>query len=331
MAEKKMQAVWYEANGTADDVLVHGEMPVPVPASGEVLVRLHASGVNPSDVKARAGSRPMVAPRVIPHSDGAGIVEAIGEGVDPSLVGRRVFIRNGQWQRPHGTAADYIALDAGLVHDLPDEVSFEIGAALGVPALTAAYALFKDGAIADETVLIHGVGGKVARLAVQMAVDAGARVISTTSQMENKVGILALGASSVVDYNDPNFVEAVVGEAAGHPITRVIDAECGRNLSSSIDVLAPKGVIVGYGSVLIQEPSFPFLKMMFKNITLSSILVYLLEDHEAESYANIVTDMLVRSALDVSISGQYPITEAAAAHNKVEAGQNGGATILTLV
>ena len=330
MAEQMMQAVWYEANGAADEVLVHGEMPIPVAEPGEVLVRLHTSGVNPSDVKARAGSRPMIAPRIIPHSDGAGIVEAVGSGVNPSLVGRRVFIRNGQWQRPYGTAADYIALDARLVHELPDEVSFETGAALGIPALTAAYALFKDGAIADETVLIHGVGGKVARLAVQMAVDAGAHVIATTSQMANKADILALGARSVVDYTDSRFVEAVADEAATRPITRIIDAECGRNLSSSIEILAPKGVIVGYGSVLTQEPSFPFLKMMFKNITLSTILVYLLKENEAASYADIVTDMLVRSVLDVPISGAFPVASAADAHKQVESGQNGGATILSL-
>ena len=330
MAGQMMQAVWYEANGAADDVLVHGEMPVPAPASGEVLVRLHASGVNPSDVKARAGSRPMFAPRVIPHSDGAGIVEAVGDGGDPSLLGRRVFVRNGQWQRAYGTAAEYIALDASLVHDLPDGVSFETGAALGIPALTAAYALFKDGAVADETLLVHGAGGKVARLAVQMAVDAGARVIATTSQMDKATDLHALGACAVLDYTDPDFVVAAVDAAEGQPVTRIIDAECGRNLTNSIEILAPKGVIVGYGSVLTPEPTFSFLKMMFKNITLSSILVYLLEENEAASYADIVTDMLVRSALDVPILGRYPLNAAATAHQHVETGQNGGAAILTM-
>ena len=110
-----MQAVWYEANGGAAEVLVAGEMPVPSPMAGEVLVRLHASGVNPSDVKARAGSRPMGFPRVIPHSDGAGIIEAVGAGVDPAMVGTRVFVRNGQWRRAMGTAAQFIAIDAGVL------------------------------------------------------------------------------------------------------------------------------------------------------------------------------------------------------------------------
>ena len=122
-----MKAVWYESNGRADKVLVYGDMADPVPAAGEVLVRLHASGVNPSDVKVRAGSRPMGFPRVIPHSDGAGIVEAVGAGGDPSLAGTRVFVRNGQWRRAFGTAADYIALDAGCVHPLPDGIGFDTG------------------------------------------------------------------------------------------------------------------------------------------------------------------------------------------------------------
>lgn len=153
---RMMKAVWYEENGPADKVLICGEMPVPVPAAGEVLVRLHASGVNPSDVKARAGSRPMAFDRVVPHSDGVGIVEAVGEGGDPAMVGRRVYLRNGQWRRAGGTAAQYIALDAGCVHDLPDGVSFETGAALGIPVLTAAYAVLNDGPMDGETILIQG-------------------------------------------------------------------------------------------------------------------------------------------------------------------------------
>lgn len=330
MSNARMQAVWYEANGTAQDVLVHAEVPVPKPEEGEVLVRLYASGVNPSDVKARAGSRPMIAPRIIPHSDGAGVVEAVGTGVDPNLVGRRVFVRNGQWQRPFGTAAEYIALDAGLVHDLPDQVSFETGAALGIPALTAAYALFKDGPIAGETILVHGAGGKVARLAVQMAIDAGARVIASTGNPEKSSEILSLGASAVVDYRASDFASAVSAAAAGDPVTRVIDAECGRNLASSIEVLAPKGVIVGYGSVQVPNPEFPFLQMMFKNITLSTILVYLLELEEAAAYAEIVTDMLVRSVLDVPVLEAFPLADAALAHQRVEQGQDGGAVILRM-
>ena len=325
---RMMKAVWYEKNGPARDVLVHGEMPVPVPAAGEVLVRLHASGVNPSDVKARAGSRPMAFDRVVPHSDGAGVVEAVGKGGDPAMVGRRVYLRNGQWRRGGGTAAQYIALEAGCVHDLPDGVSFETGAALGIPALTAAHAVLKDGPVEGETILIQGAGGTVARLAIQIAVDCGAHVIATTGNPDSADHITVAGAAAVLDYRDPDLPVAVAVASGGRPVTRLIDAEIGTNIEANLDILAEKGVIVGYGSVLKPIAELPFLKMMFKNITLSSILVYLLESDEAAAYAAIIGDMLVRGVLDVPVGHVVPFAEAARAHELVEGTRRKGAVVL---
>ena len=324
-----MQAVWYEANGAAEDVLISSEMPVPTPGAGEVLVRLHASGVNPSDVKTRAGSRPMVFPRVIPHSDGAGTIEAVGSGIDPTMVGMRVYVRNGQWQRACGTAAQFITIDAGCVHPLPENVGFEVGAVLGIPALTAAYAVLKDGPVAGETVLIHGGGGTVARLAVQIAVDSGATVIATTGDMTRADRISNAGAATVLDYRDPGLVDAVKAAAGTAEVTRIIDPECGMNIASSIDIIAEKGIIVGYGSIQEPAPELPFRKMMSKNITLSSILVYLLETEEAVAYAAIVGDMLERQVLDVPVQEILPLHEAARAHQLVEAGNRSGAVVLT--
>lgn len=325
-----MKAVWYEANGDAAKVLTYGEMPVPVPAAGEVLVRLAASGVNPSDVKARAGSRPMGFDRVIPHSDGAGVVESVGAGVDPSLTGTRVYLRNGQWQRPFGTAAQYIVLDEELVHPLPDNITFATGAALGIPALTAAYAVLKDGPVDGETVLIHGAGGTVARLAVQIAVDSGARVIATTGTMDKAGAISEAGAVAVLDYRDPDLAAAAAAVAGSGGVSRIIDSEVGANLATSIEILQPKGTIVGYGSVLKPVTELPFLKMMFKNITLSSILVYLLAADEAAAYADIVNDMLERGVLNVPVSTLLPLAEAARAHELVEAEARTGAVILEI-
>lgn len=230
----RMRAVWHESNGEAADVLIHGEMPVPVSSAGEVLVRLGASGVNPSDVKARAGSRPMGFDRVIPHSDGAGIVEAVGDGGDPSLVGGRVYLRNGQWQRPFGTAAQYIAPDHGLVHPLADNVDFATGAAPGVPALTAACAVLKDGPVDGETLLIRGAGGTAARLAVQIAVDSGARVIATTGDISKAAAIGKAGAAAVPNCRDPDLPEAVAAVAGANSISRIIDSELGTNLAAPI-------------------------------------------------------------------------------------------------
>ena len=269
--------------------------------------------------------------RVIPHSDGAGTIEAVGEGVDPGLQGRRVYLRNGQWQRACGTAAQYIALDAGLVHPLPDTISFETGAALGIPALTAAYAVLKDGPVDGETVLIHGASGTVARLAVQIAVDSGARVIATTGDMAKSGVISSLGAEAVLDYHDPDLPAAVAAVAEAGGVGRVIDAEVGANLATSIEILRPMGTLVGYGSVLRPVTELPFLKMMFKNLTLSSILVYLVGDDEAAAYAGVVNDMLERGVLDVPVARAFPLAETAAAHRMVEDGARHGAVIVETV
>ena len=324
-----MQAVWYETNGAAADVLVTGALPVPTPEAGEVLVRLHASGVNPSDVKARAGSRPMGFPRVIPHSDGAGVIEAVGADVDAAMVGLRVFVRNGQWRRASGTAAQFIAIQADCVHPLPENVGFERGAALGIPALTAACAVLRDGPVDGDTVMIHGGNGTVARLAVQIAVDCGATVIATTGDMARADRIRDAGAAHVLDYRDPDLVSAVKAAAGSAGVARIIDGECGANIATSIDIIAEKGIIVGYGSVQVPTPQLPFLKMMFKSITLSSFLVYLLEAEEAAAYAAIIGDMLARRALDVPVQEVIPLHEAARAHRLVEAGNRTGAVILT--
>ena len=326
---RMMKATWYDANGAARDVLVTGDMAVPDSGPDEVLVRLHASSVNPSDVKSRAGSRPMAFSRVIPHSDGAGIVEAVGANIDPAMVGSRVFVRNGQWQRPFGTAAQFIALDAGCVHPLPANIGFETGAALGIPALTAAYAVLKDGPVDGQTILIQGGNGTVARLAIQIAVDHGASVIATTGAASGAGSLKKAGASAVLDYNDPDLAAAVAEAARGAPVTRVIDAEICQNIEVDLEVLAEKGILVGYGSMLKAVAEFPFRSMMFKNLTLSSILVYLLGDDEAAAYAAIVGDMLEREVLDVPIQTVLPLHEAAEAHELVEAGNRSGAVILT--
>ena len=326
-----MQAVWYETNGAAADVLVTGALPVPTPEAGEVLVRLHASGVNPSDVKARAGSRPMGFPRVIPHSDGAGVIEAVGADVDAAMEGLRVFVRNGQWRRASGTAAQFIAIQADCVHLLPENVGFERGAALGIPALTAACAVLRDGPVDGDTVMIHGGNGTVARLAVQIAVDCGATVIATTGNMARADRIRDAGAAHVLDYRDPDLVSAVKAAAGSAGVARIIDGECGANIATSIDIIAEKGIIVGYGSVQVPTPQLPFLKMMFKSITLSSFLVYLLAADEAAAYAAIVGDMLERQVLDVPVQEVLPLHEAARTHLLVEAGSRTGAVILTTV
>src|SRR3954454_6035536 len=196
-----MKAVWYERNRPARDVLEFGDVPDPVPGRGEVLVRVHASGVNPSDWKTRSGSRPMVAPRVIPHSDGAGVIESVGPAVDPSRVGERVWIWNGQWKRPFGTAATYIALPSGQAVRLPDGTTFEAGACLGIPALTAHRAVTIDVSPQGQSILVSGGAVAVGHYAIQFARLLGARQIIATVSSEEKAGhAKAAGADEVINY-----------------------------------------------------------------------------------------------------------------------------------
>ena len=173
-----MRAAWYEKNGLAAEVMRVGELPDPEPAAGEVRVRLHASAVNPSDVKARGGSRPIRWPKLIPNSDGAGVIDNVGEGVKRK-VGERVWVFNGQWDRAFGTSAEMIAVPQALAVPLPDHISFEQGACLGIPVMTAHRALFADGPISDKTVLVTGGAGVVGHYAIQLAKWAGARVVTT--------------------------------------------------------------------------------------------------------------------------------------------------------
>ena len=179
-----MRAAWYEKNGGAAEVLRLGEMPDPEPGPGEVRVRVAASGLNPTDVKARAGSRPMGFPRIIPHQDGAGVIDRVGPGVPASRLGERVWVYIVQWQRPFGTAAEYVCVPAPRAITLPANLTFAEGACLGIPGVTAHRCLFADGPIEGQTVLVTGGAGAVGHYAVQLAKWSGARVITTVSSGE---------------------------------------------------------------------------------------------------------------------------------------------------
>ncbi|MET0723485.1 MAG: NADPH:quinone reductase, partial [Tardiphaga sp.] len=197
-----MKAVWYERTGPAPEVLVHGEMPTPTAGPGEVRVRLEASGVNPADVGRRGGGyRSMEYPRVVPNSDGAGIVDQTGDGVTRLKLGQRVWLFNGQRNgRAFGTAAEYISLAEHLVTPLPDQLSFAQGATLGIPAMTAWTCLFCDGPIVGKTVLVTGGAGAVGHYAVQLAKWGGAQVIATVSSAAKAEQARLAGADLVVNY-----------------------------------------------------------------------------------------------------------------------------------
>jgi NADPH:quinone reductase len=221
-----VKAVWYERTGAAPDVLTFGEMPTPEAGPGEVRVRLEASGVNPADVGRRAGSyRAMEFPRVIPNSDGAGIVDQVGAGVTRFEVGQKVWLFNGQRNgRAFGTAAEYIVLADYLVTPLPDDVSFAAGATLGIPCMTAWCCLFGDGPIAGQTVLVTGGAGAVGHYAVQLAKAGGARVIATVSSAIKDMEARLAGADLVLNYKTEDVVTKIMTFTEQRGVDRVVDS-----------------------------------------------------------------------------------------------------------
>ena len=327
-----MRAITYTAFGPADTVLALCDIPTPDPAAGEVLVRLHRSGVNPSDVKSRAGSRPGVTkppfPLVIPHSDGAGVIEATGPGVDPARKGERVWTWNGQWQRPHGTAASHIAIPAAQAVPLPDGIGFDTGATLGIPGLTAAQTVLGGGDIAGKTLLVSGGGGSVGHLAIQLARWAGARVIATASPGTSSDHAQEAGADTVLDYRAPDLAEQILAANDGHPVDRAIECEFGPNIDTLAQVMAPLTTIAAYGSAADMTPQLPFGPLLFKAIKIDITLVYILPDAERAQRIKQLHDALAGGALLSRIHTTYPLDQAASAHIAVEQAGRHGAILL---
>src|SRR5210317_1413482 len=246
-----MKSIIYSKFGPAAEVLTYGDRPMPQPAAGEVLVKLAYSGANPSDAKARAGSRPGVTKPafdvIIPNSDGSGEIAAVGDGVSADRIGERVWIWNGQWQRPHGTAAEYIALPSAQAVPLPDDMSLETGVCLGIPGLTAAHSVFGGGDTAGQTLLISGGAGAVGHNAVQLAKWGGARVIATASP-SGFDRVRAAGADQVLDYAAPDLAAQITQASDGAGIDRAIEVEFGANAALLAEVMTPLGTIAAYGS-----------------------------------------------------------------------------------
>src|ERR1700761_2119971 len=239
-----MRAVWYDRQGPANDVLVTGELPTPEPGTGQVRVRLEASGVNPSDTYRRRGAVPAEYPRVIPNSDGAGVIDKVGAGIQARRVGERVWLyngqRNGRWM---GTAAEYIALDADLVTKLPDHVSFAEGATLGIPGMTAHGCVFAAGPVQGKTLLVTGGAGAVGHYAVQLAAWAGARVIATVSSPSKAERAVAGGAAHVINYRNEDMAARVLDVTRGIGVDHIVDVDLGGNLTATLGCVRENGSI----------------------------------------------------------------------------------------
>lgn len=329
-----MRAAYYERAGAARDVLQVGDMPDPMAGPGEVLVRVAVSSVHPSDVKLRAGGRPGVEgigwPRIVPHSDGAGTIVAVGEGVDAGRVGQRVWLWNGQWQRAHGTCAELIALPQAQAVPLPDAASFAEGACMGIPAMTAHACIFPEGSPEGRTVLVTGGAGAVSFYAIQMASAAGARVLTTVSSEDKAEYARGAGADHTIDYRREDVAEAIMAATDGYGIDHAVDLEFGSNIEALAQVIRPNGAIVAYGSAAVREPALPFYTLMFKRVTVRTELVYLLPDAPRAEGVAYLADALSRGALKHSIAGTYSLEQVAEAHDAVERGDRRGCILIDM-
>jgi NADPH2:quinone reductase len=326
-----MQAVTYRAFGPAREVLSLETLDVPPLAAGEVRVALSFSGVNPSDVKARAGARAGVSelpfPTISPHSDGAGVICEVAEDVDPARLGQRVWIWNGQWQRAFGTAATEICLPQEQAVPLPEGISLETGAVLGIPGLTACHAVFSAGDVAGKTVLVQGGAGTVGYLAVQLAKWAGAHVIATCSASARE-RVAAAGADAVLSYDADDLSAQILAANGGRPVDLIVEVEFGLNAAIDAEVIAPNGRITAYGSAKMIQPSLPFYPLMFKAVTLEMALIYLLPTSSRQAAITRLHRALTEGGLSVPIAEVLPMDQAAKAHEAVEKGGRSGAVLL---
>jgi NADPH2:quinone reductase len=325
-----MKAVWYERTGAAPDVLTFGDMPTPVAGPGEVRIRLEASGVNPADAGRRAGSyRPMEFPRVIPNSDGAGIVDQVGDGVTRLQIGQRVWLYNGQRNgRAFGTAAEYIALAEHLVTPLPDNVSFAAGATLGIPCMTAWCCLFSDGPVAGQTVLVTGGAGAVGHYAVQLAKWGGARVIATVSSAAKAEQARLAGADLVINYKTEDAVARTIAFTEQRGVDRVVDVDFGGNIATTLKLMAMNSTIAVYATNGNRNPVIAMRELMEKCIALRPLVLFALPPPLLAAAQADISKWLAAGVRIHNIAAQFALSEPAQAHLAVENGDKLGTVIV---
>ena len=324
-----MRAIWYDRTGPAREVLQLGDRPTPEPGQGQALIRVRASGVNPSDAGMRAGPAPMAYPRITPNSDGAGVVEAVGPGVSPAWVGKRVWFYNGQRNgRAFGSAAEYIELDVDLLSVLPDQVSFAEGATLGIPCMTAHRSLFLAGPVQGRTVLVTGGAGAVGHYAVQLAAWAGASVIATVSSDEKAERARAGGAHHVIDYRREDVAARVRELTDGEGVHHVVDVDFGGNLAATLACVRLNGSIAYYATKGAREPVVPAGAIMGLNLQVSG--VYLpVSPHETRRRAQAdITRWIGTGERILSVAGRFPLEDCAGAHELVESGGKVGTVVV---
>jgi NADPH2:quinone reductase len=324
-----MRAAWYEKQGPAREVLTVGEMPDPIPGPGEVRIRIAASGINPGDIKKRQDSFGigMAYPRVIPHSDGAGRVDKVGDGVPPEWVGRSVWCYGAQSYRPFGTAAEFTVVPLEKAARLPDNVAPEQGACLGIPGITAHRAVFVAGPVDGHTVLVQGAGGSVGLCAVQLARRGGAHVIGTVRSSSEEETARNAGAHEVLR-NDKEF-QAHLTALAPDGVDHIVEVAFGANIEVDVELLKMGGSIATYATDNA-TPNIPFWQMVFKNIR-----AFFLGSDDFPVEAKMVAARDLNAALEAGwpgfeISERIPLSETARAHELAEHPVRPGRIVVTL-
>ncbi len=324
-----MRAVWYDRQGPAQDVIVAGELPTPEPGTGEVRVRLEASGVNPSDTYRRRGAVPAEYPRVIPNSDGAGTIDKTGPMVPESWVGKRVWLyngqRNGRWM---GTAAEYICLSADLVTELPAHVSFAEGATLGVPGMTAYGCVFAAGQIQGKTVLVTGGAGAVGHYAVQLAAWAGATVLATVSSEDKAARAKAGGAAHIINYRSEDVAQRIRDITGGEGVDHVVDVDFGGNLATVLAAVKDGGSIAYYATNGALNPNVPLRAIMAKNLTIRGFVLPTSLHADRKRAQTGMARFIATPGRILSVAGTFPLYETANAHLSVEQGGKIGTVVV---
>ena len=325
-----MKAARYEQFGPAAEVLTVGDLEDPQPGPGEVLVRLHASAVNPSDVKKRAGSFPNLLDDgyVIPHSDGAGIIEAVGEGVSSERIGDGVWVYQAQYGRRFGTAAELVAVGDERAPLLPEGVTHEEGACLGIPVMTAHRCVFADGSVAGQTLLITGGAGRVGHYAVQWAHDAGARVIATASDDDDKRACTEAGADAVVNHREEDWSTGVLAANDGQPLDRVIEVEFGANLAEVLKLVRTGATIATYSSTQVPQPKLPFYQMMYQDLRIRLVIVYAMPEEAKQQVIADIAEASRAGKLQHRVAHVLGLDEIAKAHALIEDGGFRGCVVV---
>jgi NADPH:quinone reductase-like Zn-dependent oxidoreductase len=328
-----MRAAYYDRQGPAANVLIVGDLPDPEPGFGEVRVRLAYSGLNPTDIKARASfaGMPMPFPRIVPHHDGAGVIDSVGLGVDEARIGERVWVYKAQYGRPFGTAAEYTVVPSNQAVPLPSSASFKVGASVGVAAITAHRCLFADGDVRGRRVLVQGGGGAVGTAAILLAKWAGAWVATTVSRPEQEQVARQAGAELVINRHSEDIALRVKAETGGAGVERIVDVDLSNNVDTDIACLAPNGVITGYAT---ENPeavlSMPFRTTMFGGCVFRFVFFTSIPEEAFRVASREITACLAAGVYVPRIGMELPLDRVSEAHEAQESGKTVGKILIRI-